>query len=113
MTLMASTLKIYNLTIMPNISARKRINLSVREEELSILEDLAVEYGFKGACDIVLSMVRLFLRIAAKEREKRSRRKKTPQTLSEEIESMFREMEDFEPTPQNTLPRQIRRPRKD
>ena len=68
---------------------RKRINLSVREEEFAYLEGLAKVYGFKNVCDIVLAMTRLFMKMATKNREKKSRRKKTTETLSEEIQEMF------------------------
>ena len=46
---------------------RKRINLSVREEEFLYLEGLAKVYGFKNVCDIVLAMTRLFMKLATEE----------------------------------------------
>ena len=113
MILMASMKAKMTLFETNMLHPRKRINLSVREEEFLYLEGLAKVYGFKNVCDIVLAMTRLFMKMATKNRERKSRRKKTPETLTEEIQAMFEEMEQYEPTPQNTAPHQIRRPRKD
>ena len=78
---------------------RKRINLSVPADTMGELEAVVEAYGFASVCQLVLALLRLFLRF-------RHGRLPDglPEDLGEEISAMFDALGSRVPQPSDTVP---------
>lgn len=89
------------------MARRRRINISVSQEEYELLAAIRDECGFRSVCTLARAMLRLLPRYIEAGRE-RHRRQGT-----NEIQDMFDEMGDWERTPFNTEPPARHRRKKD
>ena len=72
---------------------RKRIYLSVNEETHSLVTRITKQYGFSSTCQMLLTLLMLFVR-RVHEREMLEE-KETPR---DDIDEMFDEFENWEPS---------------
>ena len=76
---------------------RYRINLSVSPAEFQRIRRAAKFHGFRGPCEMVLAMVRLFLRLMDRNNDR-------PEPDEEYIYHLFDAMSNAEQQPDGTVP---------
>ena len=93
------------------MSKRRRINLSLREETYDELQQIVRDYHFKNACEVVNTLISLFLNKVRNQYQPASAL--GPEDEDERyIRDMFDEFETWEPTPQAGHAPVIKRPRR-
>ena len=84
---------------------RKRLNLSLTSDLHAGLTRIATRYGFNSTCELAVTLLKVFLA-----RAQGAEVEDAEAGLCEEIDEMFGELMDYEPTPSNTLvPKRHRR----
>lgn len=85
---------------------RRRVNISLSEEKYQALTGIQKAYGFKSPCELASSLIDLFIkRVANVELN-------CGDDEQNEIDEMFQELTDYQPTPYNTaVPKRHRTPR--
>ena len=77
---------------------RRRLNISIPEDLHSDLVRIARTYGFRSACQMVATLVRVYVHRVLRAEDIPT----VDVSAEEEIDDMFREFSDYEPTPHNT-----------
>lgn len=85
---------------------RRRVNISLNEAKYQALTEIQKAYGFRGPCELVTSLIDLFIkRVADVDLN-------CGEDEQNEIDEMFKELTDYQPTPYNTPAPKQHRPRR-
>ena len=81
---------------------RRGFNLKFTAEYLLILEEMKKQCGFRSTYEMLMTIIQCFVRYVAKRREQIRMKGEPRDGVTKEIEEMFADLEDSEPTPANT-----------
>ena len=81
---------------------RRGFNLKFTAEYLLMLEEMKKQCGFRSTYEMLMIIIQCFVRYVAKRREQIRTEGKPRDSVANEIEEMFADLEDSEPTPANT-----------
>lgn len=84
---------------------RRRVNISLSEKKYQALTEIQKAYDFKSPCELVSSLIDLFIkRVASVELN-------VGEDEQQEIDEMFQELTNYQPTPYTTpVPKRHRTP---
>lgn len=81
---------------------RRGFNLKFTAEYLLMLEEMKKQCGFRSTYEMLMTIIQCFVRYVAKRREQIRMEGEPRDGVANEIEEMFADLEDSEPTPANT-----------
>lgn len=81
---------------------RRGFNLKFTAEYLLMLEEMKKQCGFRSTYEMLMTIIQCFVRYVAKRREQIRMKGEPRDGVTKEIEEMFADLEDSEPTPANT-----------
>ena len=81
---------------------RRGFNLKFTAEYLLMLEEMKKQCGFRSTYEMLMTIIQCFVRYVAKRREQIRMKGEPRDSVANEIEEMFADLEDSEPTPANT-----------
>ena len=81
---------------------RRGFNLKFTAEYLLMLEKKKKQCGFRSTYEMLMTIIQCFVRYVAKRREQIRMKGEPRDSVANEIEEMFADLEDSEPTPANT-----------
>lgn len=81
---------------------RRGFNLKFTAEYLLMLEEMKKQCGFRSTYEMLMTIIQCFVRYVAKRREQIRMEGEPREGVANEIEEMFADLEDSEPTPANT-----------
>lgn len=81
---------------------RRGFNLKFTAEYLLMLEEMKKQCGFRSTYEMLMTIIQCFVRYVAKRREQIRMEGEPRDSVTNEIEEMFADLEDSEPTPANT-----------
>ena len=85
-----------------NTNNRRGCNLKFSTEYWRILDELRNQCGFNSTYEMLMTIIQCFVRYVAKRREQIRMEGEPRDGVASEIEEMFADLEDSEPTPSNT-----------
>lgn len=85
-----------------NTDNRRGCNLKFSTEHWRILDELRNQCGFRSTYEMLITIIQCFVRYVAKRREQIRMEGEPRDGVASEIEEMFADLEDSEPTPTNT-----------
>lgn len=81
---------------------RRGFNLKFTAAYLLMLEEMKKQGGFRSTYEMLMTIIQCFVRYVAKRREQIRIEGEPRDGVTKEIEEMFADLEDSEPTPANT-----------
>lgn len=81
---------------------RRCCNLKFSPAYWAVLEELKKQCGFRSTYEMLITIIQCFVRYVAKRREQIRMEGEPRDGVTSEIEEMFADLEDSEPTPANT-----------
>ena len=81
---------------------RRGFNLKFTTAYWLMLEEMKKQCGFRSTYEMLMTIIQCFVRYVAKRREQIRTEGKPRDSVANEIEEMFADLEDSEPTPANT-----------
>lgn len=81
---------------------RRGFNLKFTAEYLLMLEEMKKQCGFRSTYEMLMTIIQCFVRYVVKRREQIRMKGEPRDSVANEIEEMFADLEDSEPTPANT-----------
>ncbi len=92
---------------------RYRLNLSLREADYLIARQVAADYGFDSACQLMTTLLRMFCRHVRTAESLRAEAEADAYTDEADIEDAFQEFTRWEREPDGTVPMNRNHPRRD
>lgn len=91
----------------------KNIHLTMKEELHARFDAIVQRYRLKNVQEAIVGLVGLFCKhVEVNEDARKQRRVAAPVSIEDEIDDLFRELDEVHITPENTAPLKIHRPRK-
>lgn len=81
---------------------RRACNLKFSAAYWLMLDEMKKQCGFRSTYEMLMTIIQCFVRYVARRREQISREGQINEDVTREIEEMFADLEDSEPTPANT-----------